>query len=781
MTRGQKPRAAHSTRAAPGESGPHGGDPHRAGVPLPDPLLPPSAPLPPSPGEPLGGSGDERAGLHGWIEGLTGENGENGETDHIDDDGDGDAGEPGGAPHAVTADPAPERLVRAPDPTQLPDQTARLAAPGARVEPVLAAALSATAGAAVWVLGVPAQAALPLLALPLAGLLSLLPRAVGGLRLPPGGRLLRGLLLLAAAAAAGFAEPLLVPVTLLVVVATVAAYPAMLAPAAGRAVTLAGIAALAVPLGGQLRDAGIGASGDPLRELRAFVLTGADPVAGATRLGLVGGMAVVAVLGWAAVVHSRTLRAAASLAESRARDVRLATAEVARAASLDALTGLPNRDALLREVTRALAQVPAHERGPSRRGVVVFAIDRFRTLVDGTGAAVADDVVHQLATRLRATAATDDVVARVGQHEFAVLLGGETREDAATEAARGLATVLDVPVTAGDRELFVTCSVGVAVSVAANGTNGTGSNGTAANGIGTAEELLHAAEDAARAGRHTTGSRIVTSDHALRAATADRAHLEVELRDAVARRRIGLAYQPVLALGTDAGHDHVVAVEALARWTREDGTVVPPRRFIPLADELGLGVTLGLWIVDEALDRLVAWRHAGYAVEQVWVNLAPSQLLDPEFAHMVSARLAARAVPASSLMVEVGAGTLVESEQTTSTLGMLRSIGVAIALDDFGRSGTSLTALRHLPVTHVKLDHELAPDLARRGGVAYAAATLCRTLGLRVIAEGIETHAQLEGARAAGVDAVQGFAVAGLLGPQEVPPHLRPARPLHPA
>ena len=750
--------AAHSTGAVPRPTP----EPLRASVPLlPAPLLPAAVPLPPAPGEPAGG-------LEGWIE------------DWVDDRREpGPASRGAASPDAASPDAAsptaPGHAVRAADPTQLPDQTARLAAPGHRVEPVLAAALSAAAAAAVWVLDVPRGAALPLLALPVTGLLSLLSPALlpiqHRVRLPRGGRLLRGLLLLAAAAAAGVAEPLLVPLAVLVVVATVAAYPAMLAPAAGRAVTLGGIAALAVPLGGQLRDAGIGTSGDPLPQLRAFFLTAGDPVAGATRLGLAGGMAVVAVLGWAAAVNRRTLRAAASLAESRARDVRLATAEVARAASRDALTGLPNRDALLRDVTLALSQVPEPSTGPARRGVVVFAIDRFRTLVDGTGPAVADDVVHQLANRLRATAAPDDVVARVGQHEFAVLLGGETREDAATEAARDLATVLDVPVSAGDRDLFVTCSVGVAVAAP----------GSSAHGIRTAEDLLHAAEDAARAATHTSGARIVTSDHALRAATADRARLEVELRDAVARRRIGLAYQPVLALGIDAEHDHVVAVEALARWTRDDGTVVPPRRFIPLADELGLGVTLGLRIVDEALDRLVAWRHAGYAVEQVWVNLAPSQLLDPEFAHMVSARLAARAVPASSLMVEIGAGMLVESEQAISTLGMLRSLGVAIALDDFGRAGTSLTALRHLPVTHAKLDPELAPDLARRGGVAFAAATLCRTLGLRVIAEGIETHAQLEGARAAGADAVQGFAVAGLLGPQEVPPHLRPARPLHPA
>ena len=109
---------------------------------------------------------------------------------------------------------------------------------------------------------------------------------------------------------------------------------------------------------------------------------------------------------------------------------------------------------------------------------------------------------------------------------------------------------------------------------------------------------------------------------------------------------------------------------------------------------------------------------------------------------------------------------------------MLRSLGVAIALDDFGRTGVSLSALRHLPVTHVKLDHELAPDFARSPGVASGAATLCRSLGLRVIAEGIETQDQLDGARAAGVDAVQGFAVAGLLASHEVSPYLPRSRPV---
>jgi diguanylate cyclase (GGDEF)-like protein len=648
----------------------------------------------------------------------------------------------------VTAAPQPQQKSGR---TQLPDAARRLTIPGRRVEPALALALAVTAGVAARALEAPREATVPLLVLPAVAALALVAPAMRG------GRLLRGLALLAAAAVAGLEAPVLVPVTVLVVVATVAAYPSLLAPAAARVVTLGSILALAVPLSGQLVQAGLAPSGHPLGDLDDFFTGGADPDASATRLGLAGGIAVVAILGWAGSATRRTLAQTASLAETRARDVRLATAELARAAARDVLTGLANRDALISEATRALSHLAVANVGSAHRALAVLDIDRFTVLVDSAGLDAADEVVRQLASRLQAAAGPGSLVARSGRHEFAVLFGADTDEGTATTAAHTLSKVFAVPVPVGGRELFVTCSIGVAV---------------AGQGLDTAEALLHAAQEAATVARHTGHSRIVTSDQALRAHSAGQARMEVELRDAVRFQQVGLAYQPVLALGREDRLDAVVAVEALARWTRTDGTVVPPQRFIPLADELGLGVTLGLRLIDEALDRLVAWRHAGYAVEQVWLNLAPSQLLDPEFAHLVSARLAARSVPATSLMVEVGVGTFVESDQATSTLGMLRSLGVAIALDDFGKTGVSLTALRHLPVTHVKLDTELAPDFARAHGVAAATVALCRTLGLRVVAEGIETKAQLEGAREAGVDAVQGYAVAGMLASHEVSPYL---------
>jgi EAL domain-containing protein (putative c-di-GMP-specific phosphodiesterase class I) len=215
-----------------------------------------------------------------------------------------------------------------------------------------------------------------------------------------------------------------------------------------------------------------------------------------------------------------------------------------------------------------------------------------------------------------------------------------------------------------------------------------------------------------------------------------------------------------LALGDGIADDRIVGAEALARWTRADGSLVEPLRFIPLADELGLGLTLGLQVLDRALAALVTWRHEGVGVDQVWVNLAPSQLNDPEFAHEVAAQLAIRGLATSTLVLEISAGSLPETEQALTTLGMLRSLGIAIALDDFGRAGTSLSALRRLPISAVKLDHQLTAELDQQDAVPRSISQLCRTLGLRVIVKGVETMGQLHGAREIKADAVQGLAIA---------------------
>ena len=615
-------------------------------------------------------------------------------------------------------------------PTQLPDPVHRTATPSRLIEPALAMSLPAAGALAAWGVAARTVAWIPLAAVLTMGVLALV---------WPGGavvRTIRGLVVLTAASAIAVAEPALVPLALAVVLASAAIYPALVVPAAGRLLTAACVGALGLPLAYDV----LTAESDPADAL----LGGVDPGVVAGRLALVGGMAIAAVLGWSAGATRRALTATASLAERRGTAARRATAELTHASSHDVVTGLPNRDAMLREVTVALTREAVMG---GRVALIVLDIDRYATLVDSFGPTVGDDVVRQVGRRLRAARPAADLVARIGRHQFAVVTAGlpdgMTPEDCSSMARR-MTALLEGGVRSGGRELSITCSIGIAVSD---------------EGLDNADALTHAADEAMRAARQVGRSRWATFNQAMRAHNQTQAALEIELREAVRQRRIDVAFQPVLALDEERGN-HIVAVEALARWTRDDGSAVPPMRFIPMADDLGLGVTLGLQVIDRALDVLAEWREAGAQVEQMWVNVAPSQLADPEFATMVSARLAARGIPPASLVVEIGASCLVDSEQAHSTLGMLRSLGIGVALDDFGRSGTSLAALRHLPIGTLKLDYQLATDLGRYDAVPRAMTALAHELGLRVVVEGVETLDQLRGAQEIGADLAQGYSVA---------------------
>ena len=246
--------------------------------------------------------------------------------------------------------------------------------------------------------------------------------------------------------------------------------------------------------------------------------------------------------------------------------------------------------------------------------------------------------------------------------------------------------------------------------------------------------------------------------------------VESELEEAIRAGLIEVSFQPVLALGTDDEKDEddrIVGAEALACWTRADGTTVPAKRLIRMAGELGLGNQLGLHIIERALDALLDWRNEGVGVDQIWVNVAPGHLGDPDLAQHISALLAVRGLNASCLVLEVSAtGSITEPALTS--MGTLRSIGIAIALDDFGRSGTSLTTLRALPISAVKIDHRLGSELGKQDAVPRSIIQLCHSLGLRVVVEGIETMLHLRGARAIQADAVQGHAIARPMSAEDV-------------
>lgn len=424
--------------------------------------------------------------------------------------------------------------------------------------------------------------------------------------------------------------------------------------------------------------------------------------------------------------------------------------------SSDPLTGLGTRATLLRGITRALARADVIG---GRASLFVVDVDRFDTVVERFGERGAHEALRQLARRLRAAMPAEDVVVRLGDATFAVLVEG-VGDDGNEPLARRMSALLEEPMIVTSVPTRITCSIGTAY---ADGTSDS------------PERLLRAATAALRSAKTAGRGRWAHHDPALGAHEETRDGLEADLRDAVAAGTVEVVVQPVVDLAPEAGADRTGGVEVLPRWVRPDGTTVPASHFVAVADDLGLGGELGGQVLDRALDLLVTWqgveRAGGAAAPRyVAVNVQRSELDDPGFAGAVSDRLAARGLPAAALSVEVSAATFVDTEQARRTLGMLRSLGVGVAVDDFGRGPLGLVTLRQLPVDTVKVDRAVTAELGRDDSMLTSVLTLCRATGRRCVVDGVESTAQLEAARRLGVDAAQGFLLGRPAPPASVAP-----------
>jgi diguanylate cyclase (GGDEF)-like protein len=630
-------------------------------------------------------------------------------------------------PAPIAVELSPVRLVAGPEFRRVP-------------EALLAVVLAVIASATAWAIAASAPVWLALSVVPAAGLLALL---VPGRTLA---RVLRATTLIGAAATLPVLDPAMTPVCLVIVLATVASYPLIVGPAAGWLVTGLAAAAPAGALVGRVLEDG------PGRALRLLRHPEQNPSIG-IQIALASGVLVAVLIGVTSTTARRRLAGAACAAQAGERQARAEAATLSAASGLDPATGLPNRDGLLRALALILAEPDPILRSRLQPpvGLVLADLDRFDDLADNLGAGTADELAAQAGRRI-AGAFPGHLVARVARHQFAVVLSEDVlppNPDTCADVARAITRLMLEPVVgpeAGGREFTLTCSLGGVVS---------------GPGLVTADDLLQAADEAVRTAQRAGRGRWTMFDRAVRAHGQEQAALENELRQAVGRGLIDLDFQPMLALGrSPQDDDRITGAEALPRWRRRDGRPVEPETFVPLADDLGLGVTLGLQMINRALAALVIWRHEGVGVDQVWVSLPPAPLNDPDFAHEVAAQLAIRGLSASCLVLQVKAGELEESGPALVTLGRLRSLGISVALNDFGCGGTSLTMLRRLPISAVKLDGRLAAELGEDGHVPRAAAQLCHSLGLRVICASVQTSGQLEGARQIGADVVQGQAIA---------------------
>lgn len=412
--------------------------------------------------------------------------------------------------------------------------------------------------------------------------------------------------------------------------------------------------------------------------------------------------------------------------------------ELDRLAGHDPLTGLLNRRLLLERLERAVARA---RRTGGTLGLLFIDLDRFKTVNDALGHGAGDALLVEIAHRLRARIRATDTAARLGGDEFVVLLEPLRRPTDAGRVAREIMTAITHPVALDGREIVVGASVGIATFPA----DGTGP-----------VELLGRADAAMYRAKSEGGGQLAFWGPAMHKAALERLELDRDLRRALRRNQLVLHYQPTVEL--DSGR--IVGAEALLRWHHPSRGLVPPGRFVGLAEETGLIVPIGGWILETACAQAVAWAAAG-GPASVAVNVSPRQLHRSDLVATVRNALAASGLLPDRLVLELTESSLLEDvDSAAATLAALKTIGVRIALDDFGTGYASVAHLNRLPLDLVKIDRAFVQRIGRSfrdEAIVRAIQGLADTLGLDVVAEGVEERAQLAFLRSCGCRHAQGY------------------------
>jgi len=475
--------------------------------------------------------------------------------------------------------------------------------------------------------------------------------------------------------------------------------------------------------------------------LAGIAVSGVAPLIVAT-LGLLAPTAIVSVLAVRLRRRNALLAQSLSLADQRLQEV---SEQLEKQASIDSLTGLPNRMLLEDRLQHAIRRGERTdsrlaERGLARLALLFIDLDGFKPVNDSLGHAAGDAVLKEVAQRLRTVARDSDTIARVGGDEFALLMEDVGSVADGVSLARRLLQALARPIAIADRQVEISGSIGIVIYP----------------DQGHRDKLIANADAAMYAAKRAGGNTYAVFESHMDAGALDQLGLQHDLRHAIELGQLQLYYQPKV----DSRINRIRGVEALLRWNHPERGMVSPALFIPLAERFGLIGSIGRWVIDEACRQIAEWADDGVRM-RVAINLSVHQLREEDLVQRIEAAMRRHAIDPSQLLCEITESVAMEDIKATQRAfeGLAR-IGVYLSIDDFGTGYSSLSYLRQLPARQLKIDRSFVHDLATSSdarAVVDAVVRLAHALGLKVVAEGVETAEQRDILTALSCDELQGY------------------------
>ena len=422
----------------------------------------------------------------------------------------------------------------------------------------------------------------------------------------------------------------------------------------------------------------------------------------------------------------------------------------------DSLTGLPNRNLLIERIEFTIAHA---KRNPDYKyGILFIDLDRFKVINDSLGHSIGDQLLIAVSNLLQECVRENDLVARLGGDEFVILLDGIKSIQDATSIGERIQQKMRSPFELESQNIFTSASIGIVI--------GSTEYNNHADLMRDADIAMYRAKDKGKA-------RYTIFDQTMYDETLKLVELENSLRFALKRNELTMHYQPIISLD----NNHLVGFEALIRWQHPERGAISPVEFIPIAEDTGLILDIGEWLLKEACQQLQTWRQQFASVPQInslkmSINLASQQLQEPEFIQKLDQILLETGLEGSSLRLEITESVLIEPEGTIqNTLRQIKNRNIKLSIDDFGTGYSSLSYLRRFPIDNLKIDRSFIQQMnfdSENFEIVRLIITLAKTLGMKTISEGVETALQLNQLKGLGCEFAQGYLFSIPLAPKEI-------------